>query len=151
MCIILSMLEYNITCINVVRCHKISANYLSIETYLCIFFNSILHCVFVFLFFVFTPPWNCGGAIFLLQFVCVCVCLSVRLRTKWGSNRYQTCLVLRISVAWLRFWVQTTHATFRKKICIFGVQKLSEYRWIGRQVFWCYFTYRLYTWYGTNQ
>ena len=109
------MLEYNITCINVVRCHKISANYLSIETYLCIFFNSILHCVFVFLFFVFTPPWNCGGAIFLLQFVCVCVCLSVRLRTKWGSNRYQTCLVLRISVTWLRFWVQTTHATHRIK------------------------------------
>ena len=42
--------------------------------------------------FFFTPPRNRGGVIFLLQFVClsvcVCVCLSVRLWTKCRSNRY---------------------------------------------------------------
>ena len=55
--------------------------------------------------FIFTPPWNRGGVVFSLQFVCVCACLSVCL---------SVCLCVCLSVSeqssswtdapiWMRF------------------------------------------------
>ena len=67
-----------------------------------LFSLSLSQCLFLFLsfylarrknlFYIFTPPWNCGGVIFSLQFVCVCVCVcvcpSLCLWTKFQPNGF---------------------------------------------------------------